>query len=292
MIASGTIMGIDVSKEALDLWSYPEDRAWRCGYTDHELSALVSELVQLQPSRVIVEATGGLETRLVSELSAAGLPVVVVNPRQVRQFARASGRLAKTDRLDAELLAQFGNAMRPPVRSLPDAALRELRDLVSRRRQLIAMQTQERNRRRQASDRIAEQIQQHVDLLATQIDQLDRDISALLNDNVHWRARAKLLRTIPGVGPALTASLIAQLPELGQATHKEIASLAGVAPFNRDSGVMRGKRSVWGGRAPLQAVLYMAALVATKCNPAIRSLYLGTATTRQTDNPGARYAKP
>ena len=273
MIASGTIMGIDVSKEALDLWSYPEDRAWRCGYTDHELSALVSELVHLQPSRVIVEATGGLETRLVSELSAAGLPVVVVNPRQVRQFARASGRLAKTDRLDAELLAHFGNAMRPPVRSLPDAALRELRDLVSRRRQLIAMQTQERNRRRQASDRIAEQIQQHVDLLATQIDQLDRDISALLNDNVHWRARAKLLRTIPGVGPALTASLIAQLPELGQATHKEIASLAGVAPFNRDSGVMRGKRSVWGGRAPLRAVLYMAALVATKCNPAIRSCY-------------------
>ena len=273
MIASGTIMGIDVSKEALDLWSYPEDRGWRCGYTDHELSALVSELVQLQPSRVIVEATGGLETRLVSELSAAGLPVVVVNPRQVRQFARASGRLAKTDRLDAELLAQFGNAMRPPVRSLPDAALRELRDLVARRRQLIAMQTQERNRRRQASDRIAEQIHQHVNLLATQIDQLDRDISALLNDNVHWRARAKLLRTIPGVGPALTASLIAQLPELGQATHKEIASLAGVAPFNRDSGVMRGKRSVWGGRAPLRAVLYMAALVATKCNPAIRSCY-------------------
>ena len=133
------------------------------------------------------------------------------------------------------------------------------------------MQTQERNRRRQASHRIAEQIQQHVDLLATQIDQLDRDI--LLNDNVHWRARAKLLRTIPGVGPALTASLIAQLPELGQATHKEIASLAGVAPFNRDSGVMRGKRSVWGGRAPLRAVLYMAALVATKCNPAIRSCY-------------------
>ena len=217
MIASGTIMGIDVSKEALDLWSYPEDRAWRCGYTDHEL------YVQLQPSRVF-EATGTGKIWM----SAA---VVVVNPRQVRQFNRASGRLAKTDRLDA-LLAHFGNAMRPPVRSLPDAALRELRDLVSRRRQLIAMQTQERNRRRQASHRIAEQIQQHVDLLATQIDQLAG--SALLNDNVHWRARATLLRTIPGVGPALTASLIAQLPELGQATHKEIASLAGVAPFNRD----------------------------------------------------------
>ena len=268
-----TIIGIDVSKTALDVWIHPEGRTWRCEYTEEELARLVPELGRLQPSRLIIEATGGLETPLASELCAAGLPVVVVNPRQVREFARASGRLAKTDRLDAELLAQFGSVLRPPVRPLPDPALRELRALVSRRRQLIAMQTQERNRQGQAPSRVVEQIGQHITLLGTQIDQLDRDIAGLLRDNAHWQARARLLRSIPGVGPTLTASLIAQLPELGQATHKEIAALAGVAPFNRDSGTMRGKRSVWGGRGQLRGVLYMATLVATKCNPAIRACY-------------------
>ena len=268
-----TIIGIDVSKTALDVWIHPEGRTWRCEYTEEELAHLVPELDRLQPSRLIIEATGGLETPLASELCAAGLPVVVVNPRQVREFARASGRLAKTDRLDAELLAQFGSVLRPPVRPLPDPALRELRALVSRRRQLIAMQTQERNRQGQAPSRVVEQIGQHITLLGTHIDQLDRDIAGLLRDNAHWQARARLLRSIPGVGPTLTASLIAQLPELGQATHKEIAALAGVAPFNRDSGTMRGKRSVWGGRGQLRGVLYMATLVATKCNPAIRACY-------------------
>ena len=268
-----TIIGIDVSKAALDLWVHPEGRFWRCEYTEGVLAELVVELGRLQPTRVIIEATGGLETPLASELWAAGLPVVLVNPRQVREFARASGRLAKTDRLDAELLAHFGDVLRPPVRPLPDAELRELRALVSRRRQLIAMQTQERNRQRQAPHRVMEQIRHHRDLLGTQIDQLDGDIAALLRRHPVWRARAKLLRTIPGVGPTLTTTLIAHLPEMGYATHKEIAALAGVAPFNRDSGTWRGKRSVWGGRAQIRAVLYMATLVATRCNPTIKTCY-------------------
>ena len=186
---------------------------------------------------------------------------MLVNPRQVREFARASGRLAKTDRLDAELLAHFGDVLRPPVRPLPDAELRELRALVSRRRQLIAMQTQERNRQRQAPHRVMEQIRHHRDLLGTQIDQLDGDLAALLRRHPVWRARAKLLRTIPGVGPTLTTTVIAHLPEMGYATHKEIAALAGVAPFNRDNGTWRGKRTVWGGRSRVRATLYMAALV-------------------------------
>ena len=273
MSTSETIIGIDVSKAVLDLWAHPEGRAWRCDYTAEPVSEVVAELTQLQPARVIVEATGGLETLVVSELSAAGLPVVVVNPRQVREFARASGRLAKTDRLDAELLAHFGDVLHPAPRPLPDAELRELRTLVSRRRQLIAMQTQERNRRQLTTDRVVEQIDQHLDLLSQHIAQLDQDIAALLRDNLVWQTRARLLRSIPGVGPTLTATLIAQLPELGQASHKEIAALAGVAPFNRDSGTMRGKRSVWGGRGQLRAVLYMATLVSTKCNPSIRACY-------------------
>ena len=269
-----TVIGIDVSKACLDCWAFPGDRAWRVGNTDEALAQLTAELVPLQPSRIIVEATGGLERTLVAELSAVGLPVVVVNPRQVRDFAKATGRLAKTDRLDAEILAQFGAVLHPPVRALPDPALRELQSLVSRRRQLIVMQTQERNRRQQAaSELVAAQIADHLAWLGERVAQLDRDIAAQLQNPPIWLARAQLLRSIPGVGPVLISTRIAQLPELGQANHKEIAALAGVAPYNRDSGQWRGKRAVWGGRRQLRAALYMATLVATRCNPTIRACY-------------------
>ena len=268
-----TIIGIDVSKAYLDCWVHPTGRAWRVDYTDAALTQLVQELTELQPGRIIVEATGGLETRLVSELGAAGLPVVVVNPRQVREFARATGRLAKTDRLDAQVLAQFGATLRPPVRPLPGAEQRELRALATRRRQLVAMQTQERNRRRQMPARVAAQIDAHLTLLREQVAELDRELAGLLQDNAVWRARAKLLRSIPSVGPVLTATLLAELPELGRANHREIAALAGVAPYNRDSGQWRGKRTVWGGRRQLRAALYMATLSATRYNPVIRACY-------------------
>ena len=271
MTETETIIGIDVSKAYLDLWVRPGGRAWRCDYGKAELSEVVLELSRLKPDGIIVEATGGLEVPLVAELSAADLPVVVVNPRQVREFGRASGRLAKTDRMDAQLLADFGATMRPEARPLPDACLRELRALVTRRRQLIGMQTQERNRRRQAPERVVQQIQEHLVLLGEQVAQLDRDIAALMESNAVWRAQATLLRTIPGVGPILTATLIAHLPELGKASHKEIAALVGVAPYNRDSGTMRGKRTVWGGRRQLRSVLYMATLVAAQYNPTIRA---------------------
>lgn len=273
-MTTATIIGIDVSQAFLDLWVLPQGKAGRVEYTDAALPQLVQELTELQPARIIVEATGGLETVLVSELGAAALPVVVVNPRQVREFARATGRLAKTDRLDAQTLAQFGAVLRPPVRPLPDVAQRELQALVLRRRQLVAMQTQERNRRRQASSElVVAQIDDHLALLGGQVAQLDRDIAALLQDHSLWQARARLLRSIPGVGPVLVATLIAQLPELGHANPKAIAALAGVAPYNRDSGQWRGKRSVWGGRRQLRAALYMATLAATRCNPAIRTCY-------------------
>ena len=202
---------------------------------------MVLELSRLKPDGIIVEATGGLEVPLVAELSAADLPVVVVNPRQVREFGRASGRLAKTDRMDAQLLADFGATMRPEARPLPDACLRELRALVTRRRQLIGMQTQERNRRRQAPELLARSWSRWPNWIGTSA----------------GNAGGTLL-LIPGVGPILTATLIAHLPELGKASHKEIAALMGVAPYNRDSGTMRGKRTVWGGRRQLRSVLYMA----------------------------------
>ena len=271
---TGTITGIDVSKACLDCYALPPERAWRVEYTGAALSQLVRELSGLQPARIIVEATGGLETRLAAELGAAGLPVVVVNPRQAREFARAAGRLAKTGRLDAEILAQFGAALRPPVRPLPDAAQRELQALVSRRRQLVAMQTQERNRQRQAPpEAVAAQIEDRLELLGRQVAQLDRDIAALLQDHALWQTQAQLLRSIPGVGPVLVSTLIAQLPELGIAGPRAIAALAGVAPYNRDSGQWRGKRSVRGGRRQLRAALYMATLAATRHNPPLRACY-------------------
>ena len=274
MMTLETIIGIDVSKAFLDLWVFPASSLARWEYTDAALPRLVEELTAAQPGRIIVEATGGWETRLVAELGAAGLPVVVVNPRQVRDFAKATGRLAKTDRLDAEILAQFGAVLHPPVRPLPDGPQRELQALVARRRQLVAMQTQERNRRQQVwSEVVVAQIDHHLTLLGEQLAQLDRDIAARLQDHPVWKARARLLRSIPGVGPVLTATLIAQLPELGQATAKEIAALAGVAPYNRDSGQWRGKRAVWGGRRSLRAALYMATLVSTRHNPVLRACY-------------------
>ena len=258
MTGTETMIGIDVSKAYLDLWVRPGGRAWRCDYGKAELSEVVLELSRLKPDGIIVEATGGLEVPLVAELSAADLPVVVVNPRQVREFGRASGRLAKTDRMDAQLLADFGATMRPEARPLPDACLRELRALVTRRRQLIGMQTQERNRRRQAPERVVQQIQEHLVLLGEQVAQLDRDIAALMESNAVWRAQAELLRTIPGVGPTLTATLIAHLPELGKASHKEIAALVGVAPYNRDSGTMRG--TPFGGAERPLTILFRSTL--------------------------------
>ncbi len=274
MTTGETIIGIDVSQAYLDGWAFPANQAWHVEYTDEALAQLVAELVPLQPARIIVEATGGLERTVVAELSGAGLPVVVVNPRQVREFARATGRLAKTDRLDAQILAGFGDALRPPVRPLPDAEQRELQSLTLRRRQLIAMQTQECNRRRPVSSELVRaQIDDHLALLGEQVAQLDRDIAALLQHNPVWKAKAELLRSIPGVGPVLVATLLAEAPELGHASHQEIAALAGVAPYNRDSGRWRGKRSVWGGRRQLRAALYMATLAATRHNPVIRACY-------------------
>ena len=207
MTTTETIIGIDVSKAGLDCFEHPAGRAWRCDYADAALAQLTAELAELQPVRIIVEATGGLETALVAELAAAGLPVVVVNPRQVRNFAKATGRMAKTDRLDAAILAQFGVALRPPVRPLPDPAQRELRALLARRRQLINMQTQERNRSRShAPDPVAAQIQAHLALLAEQVAQLDRDIAARLQGNAVQARAQSALHTRRGTGPGPPSS--------------------------------------------------------------------------------------
>ena len=266
-------VGIDVSKATLDLSLYPSGKSWQAEHSPAGMSALAEELVALEPAVVVVEATGGLEVALAVALGSAGLPVTVVNPRHVRDFARATGRLAKTDKLDAQVLAQFGAMVQPPVRPLPEAARRELRALVTRRQQLLVMITAEKNRMRRTTPGVRHRIEVNVRWLQAQLKELDRDQGDFLRSSPLWQEEAKLLRSVPGVGPIVTATLITRLPELGSLNRKEVAALVGVAPFNRDSGTLRGKRTVWGGRAPLRTTLYMATLVATRHNPVLRDFY-------------------
>lgn len=210
---------------------------------------------------------------MAGELAGAQLPVVVVNPRQVRDFAKALGKLAKTDALDAQVLAHFGEATKPDLRPLPDASTQELQALLARRRQVVEMITAEKNRCRTATQRLKPQIQEHIRWLEKQLKELEQDLSELLSSSPVWRTKEKLLASVPGVGPVLTVTLLAGLPELGWLDRREIAALVGVAPFNRDSGTLRGKRTVWGGRSRVRATLYMAALTATRYNSVIKAFY-------------------
>lgn len=266
-------VGIDVSKGALDVSAYPDGDTWRVEYTPADTTALAEQLADLEPGVVVVEATGGLEISLVAALGLAGLPVTVVNPRQVRDFARATGRLAKTDKLDAQVLAQFGAAVRPVVRPLPDEARLELRALVTRRRQLLEMITAEKNRMRRTTPAVRHRIEVNIKWLKEQLKELDHDQGDFLRSSPLWQEEARLLQSVPGIGPVVTATLIARLPELGSLNSKEVASLVGVAPFNRDSGTLRGKRTVWGGRGPLRTALYMATLVAVRRHPVLWAFY-------------------
>ena len=267
-------VGIDVSKARLDVALGAAGELFSAANDGRGIATLVARLVELEPELVVVEASGGLQTALVAELGAAGMPVVVVNPRQVRDFARASGQLAKTDALDARILALFAERMRPEVRLLPDAQELELKALVARRRELVEMITAERNRLGSAPKVLHKEITAHIRWLEGRLKERDRDLDRMLRSSPLWREREDLLRAVPGVGPVLCATLLADLPELGALSRHEIAKLVGVAPLNRDSGTMRGRRTtVWGGRAPVRAALYMATLVATRYNPAIAAFY-------------------
>jgi transposase len=271
-------VGIDVSKASLDVFVQPKGAAWQLANTSVQIDALGEQLTALAPERIVLEASGGYEALVVAVLASRQLPVVVVNPRQVRDFARAMGQLAKTDRIDAQVLARFGEAIRPEVRAMPDATTRTVRALVSRRRQLQEMLVAEQNRLisaavQDAPEPLREQLGEHIDWLRRQVSDVDDEVRREVQASSVWRERENLLRTIPGIGPVTAAILLSQLPELGQLDRKALAKLVGVAPLNRDSGTLHGARRVWGGRAGVRAVLYMAALVATRHNPLIRAFY-------------------
>ena len=273
MDASPVWIGIDVAKAHLDIAVRPTGEQWRSGTDEGALAQLVERVRALAPALVVLEATGGLQTPVVSRLAAAGLPVAVVNPRQVRDFAKATGRLAKTDALDAHVLAHFAEAVGPPARPLPDAATQELQALLARRRQVVEMLTAAKNRLGSAGARVRPQLQEHITWLERQLRELDKDLDALIRQSPTWQAQDARLRSVPGVGPGLSRTLLAALPELGQLNRKQLAALVGVAPLNRDSGTWRGRRTIWGGRAQVRAMLYMATLAATRCNPPIHAFY-------------------
>jgi len=266
-------VGIDVAKATLDVAVHPTGARWTLAYTEREVAGLVTRLTGLAPALVVLEATGGLEEPLVGALAAAGLPVVVVNPRQVRDFAKATGRLAKTDALDATVLAHFAAAVRPTPRPLPDAATQSLAALVTRRRQLVEMLTAERNRLGSAPRTLRAEIQAHITWLKRRLGRLDTDLGQAIRTSPAWRVQDDLLQSVPGVGPVLATTLLASLPELGTLNRRAIAALVGVAPLNRDSGTRQGRRRVWGGRAAVRAVLYMGTLVAVRHTPVLRAFY-------------------
>jgi len=267
-------IGIDVAKAQLEFACRPSGETGTVPNVDEGIRELVTRCQALTPTLMVLEATGGYEAALVAALATAGLPVVVANPRQVRDFAKATGQLAKTDALDAQVLALFAERVRPVPRPLPDAAIQALDALLTRRRQLVEMLTAERNRLLLARSAVRRDLQQHIRFLERRLREADDDLHTAVKASPAWRVKDDLLQSVPGVGRVVSLTLLAELPELGRLSHKEIAALVGVAPLNRDSGTLRGKRLVYGGRAPVRAVLYMAALVASKCNPVIRAFYL------------------
>jgi len=273
MSASGVFVGIDVAKAAFVVGCRPSGATWAAANDGRGITETVARLAAESPALVVLEATGGYETALAAALATAGLPVVVANPRQVRDFAKATGQLAKTDRLDAAVLALFAERVQPVPRALPDEAAQALAGLLTRRRQLLEMLVAERNRLEHAQGAARRSILQHVRWLERRVSEADRGLDDTLRRSPVWRAKENLLRSVPGVGPVVSRTLLASLPELGTLTRKQIAALAGVAPLARDSGTLRGTRLVWGGRAPVRAALFMSALVAARRNPTIRVFY-------------------
>lgn len=266
-------VGIDISKARLDVAIIPGAESLEFANDEAGIALLVNRLKELSPSRIVMEASGGYEWPAAVALATAKLPVAIVNPRQVRDFARSLGKLAKTDKLDAMVLARFGEAVKPDIRPLKSEEEAELSSLISRRRQLIEMLTMEKDRRSKALELVKPGIEEHVKWIEANLSDIDRQITGLIKKSSVWREKERLLRSVPGVGPVLTAAILGQLPEIGKLDRRKVSALVGVAPMNRDSGVFRGRRKVYGGRTDFRSVLYMATVAATRFNPAIKAFY-------------------
>ena len=273
MPLSQLFVGIDVAKARLDIAVRPTGERWTVTNDEAGITTLVTRLQRTAPALMVLEATGGYQRAVVAALAAAGLPLAVVNPRQARDVAKATGQLAKTDALAARAFAHVAEAVRPPPRPLPDAQADELRALLARRRQLVAMRTAEQNRLGSTSRRLQADIEAHITWLHERLAALDDDLDTALRASPIWREHEALLRSVPGIGPVCTRTLLLDLPELGTLSRQRLAALVGVAPLNRDSGTVRGSRTVWGGRAHVRATLYRCTLVAVRYNPLLKAFY-------------------
>lgn len=270
----GVFIGIDVAKDRLDVAVRPGGAVFAVARDGEGLEHMVGQLAARKPALIVLEATGGYETVVASRLAAAGLPLAVVNPRQIRSFARATGKLAKTDTLDAAAIAHFAEAIHPEPRPLGSKEAQMLGELVARRRQIIEMIIAERNRHAMLTQaRLRKAIDRHIKVLQAELSDLENDIDTTVRGSPVWRANEELLTSVPGVGPATARTLLAELPELGTLDRRQAAALVGVAPINNDSGRSRGRRAIAGGRASVRTALYMATLVATRCNPVIAAHY-------------------
>jgi transposase len=266
-------VGIDVAKHRLDVAVMPSAQVKSFAHNHEGLQQLADHVRSLRPALIVLEATGGYHRTVLSNLCAEALPAVAVNPRQVRNFAKATGTLAKTDRIDALLIARFAEAVRPEVRPLKDEQAQQLQALITRRRQLIEMLTAEQNRLDTAHPATQRDLRSHIHILQRRLKRIDDDLGDLIQKTPSWQNKNSLLQSMPGVGPVMARTLLAELPELGSPNRRQIAALVGVAPFNRDSGLFRGRRAIWGGRAHIRAVLYMCARTAARFNPVIRAFY-------------------
>jgi transposase len=266
-------VGMDVSKAHLDVFLRPQGVEFQVANSASGIQALIEKLKPYAIHLVVLEATGGYEQEAFVGLNAAPIPTVRINPRQARDFAKATGKLAKSDQIDARVLAHYAAAIQPEVRPVPDEATRALQALLDRRRQVVDMLVAERNRLSSCHASLRVRVSTHITWLEQELDELNTHLQQSLKDHPHWQEQSDRLRSVPGVGPVLTTTLLADLPELGQLDRKKIAALVGVAPFNRDSGFMNGKRSVWGGRGSVRHALYMATLAARRCNPVIQAFF-------------------
>jgi transposase len=272
-------VGIDVSQNSLEVAELPETaemaeaKVWTTLNEQSSIDELVERLLTISPQLIVLEATGRLEMAAAGAMAAVGLPVMIVNPRWVKSFARAAGILAKTDKIDARVIAGFAEKMRPDPRPLKDAQTQELQALLSRRRQVVDMLTAEKNRLKRAPIRISQNITTHILWLEQSLKEINKDLNRSIRSTPVWCVKDQIIQSVPGVGPVLSTTLLAELPELGTLNRKQIAALVGVAPFNCDSGAFKGKRRIWGGRASVRAVLYMAAMAAIRSNPVLRAFY-------------------
>lgn len=267
-------VGIDVSKATLDIAVHETNETWSTSNDSAGGAELVTKLKKLKPTSIVLEATGGFETLVTAMLAAADLPVIVVNPRQVRDFAKATGQLAKTDRIDCRILAHFAAAIDPPVRPVKSAETQHLEALLARRRQIVEMLVAEKNRLANNHDRaVVKDLNAHIAWLERRLKSSDEELQRVLKTSPAWRERDDVMRSVPGVGPVLSLTMLAQVPELGRLNRRQIAKLVGVAPFNWDSGQWRGSRHIWGGRATVRPPLFMATLCAIRINPTIKSFY-------------------